>query len=248
MQAQRESERLRAHTEAQLHERRQREDAERDAEVARLLAASEKAKERLENAQQARDAAMRRRADYSRTFDEQVRDADPARQAQLHEELATFETAIASADDALNQAQQAHDDATTAQAIAEETAATARTRADELRVQLYEEMEVWISEEEERSKAELESAEHYARELQRIQTQKEARRAEQAEATASLLNDIEHMLSGEDPDDRIAGLMHTRLAAEEKARLVGRARREAAEQTERARAALTRKQDAQDEP
>ena len=47
---------------------------------------------------------------------------------------------------------------------------------------------------------------------------------------------------GEDNREAIDEFMHTRMAAEEKARLVGNAKREALEQTERAREALGRNQ------
>jgi len=241
IEAERETKRLRERTDAERATQRSREAAEREAEVARLRERSAAARERLEAAQRARDEALRAREDYSRTLRENLREANPAREADLRGELASFEAALASADDALEQAQQAHASATQAQSVAEQTAAAASSRADTLRLELYEEMEAWIREEEERSREELARSEDFAQHYERMQAEKEARRRAAERATTDMLSEVETMLSGDEAS--LAEIMRSRMVAEEKARLVQRARREAAAQTARAREAIARHHD-----
>jgi hypothetical protein len=211
--------------------------------VRKLREESATARARLEDATRAHELARQRQKDYSATLVDAARAGDAEREAQVRGELASAEQTLARTDDALTQAREAHASAAQAETIAAQTTAAARSRADELRLQLYEEMEGWISEEEDRSREELQNAERYARELARIQAEKEARRTAEAQATAGMLSDIEGMLSGTLGNDPLDSIMRTHMIAEEKARLVQRARRIVAEQTERARAAVKRGED-----
>jgi rhodanese-related sulfurtransferase len=228
---------------AQFEAQRQAEAEQREAQVRKLREESATARARLEDATRAHELARQRQKDYSATLVDAARAGDAEREAQVRGELASAEQTLARTDDALTQAREAHASAAQAETIAAQTTAAARSRADELRLQLYEEMEGWISEEEDRSREELQNAERYARELARIQAEKEARRTAEAQATAGMLSDIEGMLSGTLGNDPLDSIMRTHMIAEEKARLVQRARRIVAEQTERARAAVKRGED-----
>lgn len=240
VEAEQESARLRREVDDATRQRREEEAARREEEVRRLREEEESTRTRLDGALAAHEVAKARHKSVAATLTDLEGGDDRAKQAALRDELKTFEAQLASAGDALAEAREAHESAATAQSIAEETAATARTRAEELRLQLYEEMEVWINEEEERSREELERTAHYARELERIQAEKQRKHAAEQEATESMLSDIQGLLSGSLSADPLSDLRHSRLVAEEKARLVQRARRAVAEQTERARAAISR--------
>ena len=246
VQAEQDTAALSEQVQAQLAAQREAEARQREAQVRTLREQSAAARARLKEAQRAHELAQQRQKDYSATLVDAARAGDTRREQQVRGELATVEEVLARTDDALAQARQAHASAAQAETIAAQTSAAARSRADELRLQLYEEMESWISEEEERSREELQNAERYARELVRIQATKEARRAAEEQATAGMLSDIEGMLSGTLGDDPRDSVMRTHMVAEEKARLVQRARRTVAEQTERARAVISRGEDGED--
>ena len=248
IQAERVTATLGEQVKAQLTAQREAESAERKAQIARLRERSAAARAHLEDAQRAHELARRTRQDYSATLVDATQSGDAEREAKVRDELATADDVLARADDALTQAREAHASAAQAETIAAQTTEAARSRADELRLQLYEEMEVWISEEEERSREELANAERYARELTRIQADKQARRTAEAQSTAGMLSDIQSMLAGTAVDDPLDSVIRTHMVAEEKARLVQRARRTVAEQTERARAAIGRGQDGETPP
>lgn len=243
VQAEQATSALSKQAQTQLHARREAETTQREAQVRALQEESAAARARLEEAQRAHDLARQRQKDYSATLVDAARAGDAVREAKVRGELETVEAALARTDDALTQAREAHASAAQAETVAAQTSAAARSRADELRLELYEEMETWISEEEERSREELQNAERYARELTRIQGEKVARRAAEEQATAGMLSDIEGMLSGTLSDNPLDSVMRTHMVAEEKARLVQRARLTVAEQTERARAAIRRGED-----
>jgi hypothetical protein len=241
-EAERQTLELRARAQAELSARRRLEDQHREAEVQALREKSATAKARLEAAQRARAAAESRHKKVSVAYGELDAKGDDRQKATLEQELDGFRRELDTADDALNKARAEHASATHAQAVAEETATVARSRADELRVQLYEEMEGWIAEEEERSREDLDRSSHYAQQLERIQAEKSARREAAEQATESMFSEIENLLSG-DSNDTFPQAGRSHLVAQEKARLVQRARREAAEQTAQARAAVSGKQD-----
>ena len=115
----------------------------------------------------------------------------------------------------------------------EEDGGAGEAREEELRLMLYEEMEEWVNEEQKKSDEELERAARYEEELRRIQDEKEARKQANFDATATMVDELQNILrSGQDPFEEFA---RSRMIAEEKARLVQNAKREAEAQTEKAR-------------
>lgn len=218
---------------AEEDSKRQQDLLAREEEAQRLLQERESTADQLMSAKAAREEAEQRRADLS----EKVMNATMGgeRQQRLMADLKEFEQEVQLADNVLSEAQLAHEDAQEAVEVAVEVAATTRQREEELRLKLYEEMELFISEEERRSSAELERTERYANEYERIQQENETRKRQEEQATASMFDELKGILEGASEDDPFDMFARQRLVAEEKARLVRDARVKASERTRAAR-------------
>lgn len=238
IEAQTEAARLHAETESELRQRHEHEQQTRDAHVRDLRAKSKSARQRLEQAQGARDEALAQHQRFSSTLTSREQAEDPNKEEALREEVHNASQRLATADTELDQAQQQHAKAAQAEQFAQQTQAAAVGKEDELRLQIFEEMESWIDEEQSRSSEELEQTAQYARQLERIQAEKERKRLEEIHSSENMFSDVEGLLSGQGADDPLNIAMRTHTVAEEKARLIQRARLKIAEDAAHARAAL----------
>jgi hypothetical protein len=238
IEAHKETQRLRADTELELRQRQANEERARDAQVRELQSANEAAQQRLQQAQRARDEAMAQHKRFSATLSDVAQARDPQRERALREDIETASETLADADSELGRAHLQHTRAARAEHVAEQTHAAAAGREDELRLQLFEEMQTWIDEEQSQAGEELEHAAQYARELERIHAAKERKRVEELHADENMFSDIEGLLSSEASDNPLDIAMRTHTIAEEKARLVLRAKLKVSEDAARARAAL----------
>jgi len=237
-EAHKETQRLRADTELELRQRQENEERARDAQVRELQSANEAAQQRLQQAQRARDEAMAQHKRFSATLSDVAQAKDPQRERALREDIETASETLADADSELGRAHLQHTRAARAEHVAEQTHAAAVGREDELRLQIFEEMQTWIEEEQSQAGEELEHAAQYARELERIHAAKERKRVEELHADENMFSDVEDLLSGESSDNPLNSAMRTHIIAEEKARLVQRAKLKVSEDAARARAAL----------
>ena len=133
------------------------------------------------------------------------------------------------ADLALQAAEFAQNEAAKAQQQAQDIIAVTKVKEDELRIQLYGEMEEWAKEEEAQSKTDIERALKYAAEMQRIQKAKQEKQQSEKVATDDLFSDLKNALEGNLETDPFDDYIHDQLVAEEKARLIKNARITAAE-------------------
>ena len=234
--AEKEADQLRLRTEEELRQRREREQREREAQLNELSAKSQAAQAKLDEAQRARDEALAQQQSFSARLTKAQNEKDQQREKELRDEFEQASEILANANDELGQAQLQHTRAAQAEQVAEQTQAAAVDIEEELRLQIYEEMHAWMDEEHSRSADEADKAAQYARELERVQAEKEKKRVADLQANQSMLSDIEEMLAGNAPEDSLNIAMRTHTIAEEKARLVGSAKLKLAEQAARARA------------
>ena len=212
--------------EAELEQRarEERERLAREAHSERFRERRAAAVSRLEQARKSREEAQQRRAEFSSSIRKATADSD---------------TPAANNNDAPGYVRVDGDSgADDAAAVAAAVAARTRQQEEELRLKLYEEMEQFISEEEEKSNRELEDAARYSEQLDRIQQDKERRRMESERNTASMFEELQQFMHDAEPSDPTDAFARQRLAAEEKARLVRSARIQAAERTRLARDAV----------
>jgi CRP-like cAMP-binding protein len=238
IEAHEETQRLRADTELELRQREENEERTRDVQVRELQSAREAAQQRLQQAQRARDEAMAQHKRFSATLGDAAQASDPQRERALRDEIEMASETLANADSELGRAHLQHTRAARAEHVAEQTHAAAAGREDELRLQIFEEMQTWIEEEQTQAGEELAQAAQYARELERIHAAKERKRIEELHADENMFSDIEGLLNGEASDDPLNTAMRTHTIAEEKAQLVQRAKLKVSEDAARARAAL----------
>ena len=234
--AEQEAEQLRESLATEKQSRRDQELREREANAQRLRDEHASSAERLNIAMQQRQDAERLRSEHA----EQMMNATLGgeRQMQLKADLEAFEKELRAADDRVSVARREHDIAQHQVDLAREVAAATPKQEEEVRLRLYEEMEQFISEEEKRSAQELEHAQRYAEQLEQIQREKETRKRESEQATASMFDELKGMLEGSDDEDPFSRYARERLVAEEKARLVHKARMEATKRTQAARQAM----------
>ena len=238
VEAEKETERLRAATESELLQHHAQEQSAREAQLRDLQLTRQAAQQRLEQAQRVRDEARVQHERFSSTLTDIRQAQDIQGDEALRVEVETASQKLAHADSELNQAQRHHTQAAEAEQVAEQTQAAAVDREDELRLQIYEEMEVWIEQENSRSVEDLARAAEYTNELERISARKQSKRLAESHADADMFSDIATLLSGDVADDPFNLAMRTHTIAEEKARLIQRAKLKIAEDAARARAAL----------
>ncbi len=221
-EAKREAQRIQVEIDSQSHLQAQQEQEKREENRARLQAAHDDAEARLNQARKRLEIVENKH---------KVSGPDEAPK-QVHVE-------VRDADKALQDAEHAQREAVKAQQHAEDMVETTRTKEDELRLQLYEEMEEWAAEEEEQSKTDVERALRYAAEMQRIQTAKQEKEQQSQSANEDLFSDLRQALDGSLEADPFNDYLHEQLVAEEKARLIKTAKDTASEKKQQAQQALT---------
>ena len=153
----------------------------------------------------------------------------------LRAELDAYREKMETAESQINDAMQAKESADQAKAEAEQKVVTQQAIEEEIRVQLYDEMEQWLNEERERSQEELSRTQQLAREQIMLEKRKHADRQRQKAADSALMFDVGAQLGPIDDSDQT--LAH-QASAEKRANLTRSAHEEAAAAKAKAKSAL----------
>ena len=190
--AKQKAQRIQAQIDAQRKTQQQQKDQTSAEKSARLRAEHDAAEAKLKLARQRLEAieAKRGALPEPQTTDTSTHTQDAT---VAPENLALNEEAR-DADLALQAAELAQNDAAKAQQQAQDIITVTKIKEDELRLQLYGEMEEWAKEEEAQSKTDVERALKYAAEMQRIQKQKQEKEQSEKVATDDLFTDLQKAL------------------------------------------------------
>jgi len=201
--ARRAADRIEEQIEQQRQVQKRSDEAKRETERVRLQTAHDQAEERLKQARLRLESIEAKKTALSDSATQPT--TAPDREAP---EVVALGEEARHADQALHAAEAAQNEAVQAQQQAATIAATTQTKEDELRLQLYEEMEAWAQEEEEQSKTDIERALRYAAEMQRIQKQKQQKAHQENIATQDLLSDLKSALEGNLETDPFGDYLH----------------------------------------
>ena len=225
--AQREAQRFAAELEEAEQRRRAEEDKRRAQEKQRLQRDSEEAAKQLEEARKEKE-------DLSSTIiriREAVKPHEKAAREEKQAELESVEARIAGADERIGAAERANTQARRAQQQVEERLARQRAAEEELRLQLFDDVEGWLEEEKSRSEEELERLRRIDEGLERIQAEKAKAQREAERDAADMMADIGAQLGDEES---------LRTFAEHHATLTREAQQDIATERARAKDALER--------
>lgn len=238
-----ESQRIADELKAAQEKRRAEEEARVTREKARLEREATKAKSKLESAEKAKRALQSARKEYDKTMavirkeekslDSESRESKAER--SLRAELDEYRAKMDAAESQINNAMRAKESADQAKAEAEQKVVTQQAVEEEIRVQLYDEMEQWLKEERERSEEELTRTQELARQQIMLEKRKEAERQQQRAAEAALMSEVGAQLGhGGRSDHTLA----QQASAEKRATLTRTAHEEAAAAKAKAKSAL----------
>lgn len=241
--AKQESERIARELKAAQEKRRAEEQARIEKEKKRLekeaadahkkLEAAERAKLELTSATMKYDEIMAGIRDEEKRLARETKESDAER--KLRAELDTHNAAMKAAEQEIDVAMRAKAEADEAKAVVEEKVATQQAVEEELRVQLYEEMEAWLDKERNQSEEELARAQKMAEEQALREQKKVEERLQQATKTAEMLSDVGAQIGDEEDDDQT---IWRQTSAEAYATLARTARDEAVTEKEKAKRAL----------
>ncbi len=122
----------------------------------------------------------------------------------LRAELDAYRKKMEAAENQINDAIQAKASADQAKAEAEKKVVTQQAVEEEIRVQLYDEMEQWLNEERARSEEELTRTQQLARQQVMLEKRKEAALRQQRAAEAALMSDVGAQLGSGNDDQTLA--------------------------------------------
>jgi hypothetical protein len=242
--AERESVRIAEELKATQEKRNAEEQARIDGENKRLEQESAAAKAQLKAAEIEKHQLEAAKKDFEMTM-AGIRDEAEAlggdteqseAELRLRAELESHNAKLEAANAELDAAVRAKAEADQAKVVVEKKVAAQQAVEEELRLQLYEEMEAWLDEERAHSEEELENARKLAEEEEARKRRVETDREREAEATAELLLDVHSLL-----DDAQAELNPSIIAqatAEERAKLARTAKQVASTEKEKAKRAL----------
>jgi len=235
--AKEDAQRIQAQIKVQDEAKRLQAQAYQRAELDRLQAAHDEAEANLNAARQRLQTVA---AKKQTLMDDDKTAALPVTPEQpLASEILELDDEVLNADKALQSAEEAQCAAAKARQQAQDIATATQTKEDELRLQLYEEMEEWASEEEKQSQTDIERALKYAAQMQKIQNEKQEKEQKSKDAAQDLFSDLQSALDGSLETDPFGDYLHEQLVAEEKARLIKTARTFAAEKKQQAQQALS---------
>ncbi len=160
--------------------------------------------------------------------------AETKAERALRAELDAYRKKMEAAENQINDAIQAKASADQAKAEAEKKVVTQQAVEEEIRVQLYDEMEQWLNEERARSEEELTRTQQLARQQVMLEKRKEAALQQQRAAEAALMSDVDAQLGSGNDDQTVA----QQASAEKRATLTRIAHDEAAAAKAKAKAAL----------
>ncbi len=243
--AEEESQRIADELKAAQEKRRAQEDTRVKQERARLEREANKAKSKLEAAEKAKRALQSARKEYDKTMavirkeekslaKEKEKGESKAERA-LRAELEAYRKKMDAAESQINVAIKAKESADQAKAEAEKKVVTQHAVEEEIRVQLYDEMEQWLKEERERSEEELSRTQQLARQQVMLEKRKQAARQQQRAAEDALMSEVGAQLGSGDNSDQT--LAH-QASAEKRVTLTRIAHDEAAAARAKAKAAL----------
>jgi rhodanese-related sulfurtransferase len=241
--AEKESQRIADELKVAQRKRRAQEDTRVKREKARLEREANKAKSKLEAAEKAKRALQSARKEYDNTMavirkEEKSLGRDSAEskaERALRAELDAYRAKMETAESRINDAMRAKASADQAKAEAEQKVVTQQALEEEIRVQLYEEMEQWLNEERERSREELTRTQELARQQILLEKRKELQRQRQKAADSAMMSDVDSQLGTADGADQT---LAQRASAETRANLTRSAHEEAAASKAKARSAL----------
>ncbi|MDH3412336.1 MAG: cyclic nucleotide-binding domain-containing protein [Gammaproteobacteria bacterium] len=239
--AEEESQRIADELKSAQAKRRAQEDTRVKREKARLEREAKEAKSKLEAAEKAKRALQAARKEYDKTMavirkeekslDHEKRESKAER--ALRAELESYQAKMEAAEGQIDEALRAKESADQAKAEAEEKVVTQQAVEEEIRVQLYDEMEQWLKEERDRSEEELSRTQQLTRQQVMLEKRKEAERNRQKAAEATLMSEIGAQL-GHDGESGLA----QQASAEKRASLTRSAHEEAAAAKAKAKSAL----------
>ncbi len=243
--AEEESQRIADELKSAQEKRRAQEDTRVRQERARLEQQAKQAKSKLEAAEKAKRTLQSARKEYDKTMasirkeekslDKGKATAESKAERALRAELDAYRKRMEAAENQINDAIQAKASADQAKAEAEKKVVTQQAVEEEIRVQLYDEMEQWLNEERARSEEELTRTQQLARQQVMQEKRKQAALQQQRAAEAALMSDVGAQLgSGNDSDQTGA----QQASAEKRATLTRIAHDEAAAARAKAKAAL----------
>ncbi len=241
--AEEESQRIADELKAAQEKRRAQEDTRVKREKARLEREAKKAKSKLQAAEKAKRALQTAKKEYDKTMavirkEEKSLDTEKVEskaERALRAELDAYREKMEAAENQINDAIQAKESADQAKAEAEQKVVTQHAVEEEIRVQLYDEMEQWLKEERERSEEELSRTQQLARQQVMLEKRKEAARQQQKAAEAAMLSDVGAQLG---PGDNSDQTLAQQASAEKRASLTRSAHEEAAAAKAKAKSAL----------
>ncbi len=241
--AEEESQRIADELKAAQDKRRAQEDTRVKREKARLEREAKRAKSKLEAAEKAKRALQKARNEYDKTMavirkEEKSLDHEKGEskaERTLRAELDAYRGKMEAAESQIHDAMRAKESADQAKAEAEQKVVTQQAVEEEIRVQLYDEMEQWLNEERERSEEELSRTQQLARHQIMLEKRKEAARQRQKAVEAALLSDVGAQLGhGDNADQTLA----QQASAEKRASLTRSAHEDAAAAKDKAKSAL----------
>ncbi len=238
-----ESQRIADELKTAQEKRRAQEDTRVRQEKARLEREAIKAKSKLEAAEKAKRALQSARKEYNKTMavirkEEKSlgqESAESKAERALRAELDAYRDKMDAAESQINVAMRAKESADQAKAEAEQKVVTQQAVEEEIRVQLYDEIEQWLKEERDRSEEELLRTQELTRQQIMMEKRKEAELQAKKAAEAALMSDIGAQLGGSDQSDQN---MAQQASAEKRATLTRIAHDEAAAARDKAKAAL----------
>ena len=248
MDARRESERIARELKAAQAKRRAEEQSRIDNEKSRLekeaakartkLEAAERAKRELTSATMKYDEIMAGIRAEERNLASATKESDAER--KLRAELDAHNAAMKAAEQAFDAAMRAKVEADEAKAVVEEKVATQQAVEEELRLQLYEEMEAWLEKERNQSEEDLARARKMAEEQAAREQKKAEERRQQAAKTAEMLSDVGAQIGETDEGgaDEHDQTLWQQTSAETRSTLARTARDEVVMEKEKAKRAL----------
>ena len=204
------------------------------ADAKAKLEAAKLEKQELEDAHKEYEGTMAQIRDKTRSLDSD--EDESAVELKLRAELESHNAKLKAVNIEVDAAVQAKADADQAKIAEEEKVATLNAVEEELRLQLYEEMETWLDEERAHSEEEVETAKKLAEEEAARQRRTAADRERDTEATQELLLDVESLLGDQQAESKQPII--AQAEAEERVKLARNAKEAASAEKEDARRAL----------
>jgi rhodanese-related sulfurtransferase len=225
------------HAEEQAQIDRGKKQLEAEAADAKAkLEAAKLEKQELEDAHKEYEGTMARIRDKAKPIASDEEESEV--ELQLRAELASHDAKLKAVNIEFDDAVRAKADADQAKVAEEEKVATLNAVEEELRLQLYEEMETWLDEERADSEEEVENAKKLAEKEEARQRRIAADRERDADATATveLLLDVESLLGDQQAESKQPII--AQAEAEERVKLARTAKEAASAEKEDARRAL----------